>query len=93
MSLSSPDSAYVAGTTFSCALIEDDGELHLVPGLQLQAVLHLFYMEEQLFAIAHFVGYEAKLESDRTMGFRTENSAQLKQLYYFSEQSDSLPGL
>lgn len=56
-----PDSAHVAGTTFSCALIEDDCKLHLVPGLELQAVLHLLDMEEQPLALTHFVCNEAKL--------------------------------
>lgn len=56
-----PDSAYVAGTTFSCALIEDDRELHLIPSLELQAVLHFFYMEEQLLALTNFIRDKAKL--------------------------------
>lgn len=59
--VSVPDSAHVAGTTFSCALIEDDGELHLVPGLELQAVLHLFDVEEQPLALTDFVRDETKL--------------------------------
>lgn len=41
-----PDSAYIAGTTFSCALIEDNWELHFIPSLKLQTILHFFYMEE-----------------------------------------------
>lgn len=59
--VSVPHSAHVAGTTFSCALIEDDGELHLVPGLELQAVLHLFDVEEQPLALTDFVRDETKL--------------------------------
>lgn len=56
-----PDSAHVAGTTFSCALIKDDCKLDLVPSLELQAVLHLFDVEEQPLALTHFVCNEAKL--------------------------------
>lgn len=56
-----PDSAYVAGTTFSCALIKDNWELHLIPSLELQAILDFFYMEEQLLALTNFIRYEAKL--------------------------------
>lgn len=56
-----PDSAHVAGTTFSCALIENDCKLHLVPGLELQAILHLFDVEEQPLALTHLVRNEAKL--------------------------------
>lgn len=57
-----PDSADIAGTTFSCALVEDNWELHLVPSLKLQAILHFFYMEEQLLALTNFIGDEAKLQ-------------------------------
>lgn len=56
-----PDSAYVAGTTFSCALIEDNWELHLIPGLELKAILDFFYMKEQLLALTNFICDEAKL--------------------------------
>lgn len=60
-----PDSAYIAGTTFSCALIEDNWELHLIPSLELQAILHFFYMEEQLLAFTNFIRYEAKLRETK----------------------------
>ena len=60
-----PDSADIAGTTFSCALIKDHGELHLVPGLELQAVLHFFYMEEKLLALTNFISDEAKLQATK----------------------------
>lgn len=63
--LSLPDSAYVAGTTFSCALIEDNWELHLIPSLELQAILHFFYMEEQLLALTNFICDEAKLRETK----------------------------
>lgn len=67
-----PDSAYVAGTTFSRALIEDNRELHLIPGLELQAILHFFYMEEQLLAFTNFICDEAKLGGgdNTTSGFK-----------------------
>ena len=56
-----PDSANIAGTTFSCALIKDDRELHLIPGLELQAILHFFYVEEQFLALTDLICDEAKL--------------------------------
>lgn len=57
-----PDPAYVAGTTFSCALIKDNWKLHLIPSLQFQIIMYFFYMEEQLLAVAHLICDEAKLE-------------------------------
>jgi len=60
-----PDSAYIASTTFSSALIEDNREFHLIPSLELQAILHFFYMKEQLLAITHFIGDETKLEATK----------------------------
>lgn len=56
-----PDSAYVAGTKFSRALIEDHCELHLVASLELQTVLYFFHVEEQFLAFADFVCDKAKL--------------------------------
>lgn len=60
-----PDSAHVTSTTFSSTLIKDDWELHLISRLELNAILHLFYMEEQLFALTHFVCDETKLEATK----------------------------
>lgn len=57
-----PDSAYVAGTKFPCALIEDNCELHFVTSLELQTVLYFFHMEEQFLAFANFICDEAKLQ-------------------------------
>lgn len=56
-----PDSAYVAGTKFSCALIEDNCELHFVTSLELQTVLYFFHMEEQFLAFTNFICDKAKL--------------------------------
>lgn len=56
-----PDSAYVAGTKFSCALIEDNCELHFVTSLELQTVLYFLHVEEQFLAFTNFVCDEAKL--------------------------------
>lgn len=47
-------------------MIEDDCKLHLVPGLELQAILHLFDVEEQPLALTHFVCNEAKLGGKKT---------------------------
>lgn len=60
-----PDSAYIAGTTFSCALIEDNWELHLISSLELQAILNFFDVEEQLLALTNFICYEAKLRETK----------------------------
>lgn len=56
-----PDSAYVAGTKFPCALIEDNCELHLVTSLELQTVLYFLHVEEQFLAFTNFICDEAKL--------------------------------
>lgn len=57
-----PDSAYVAGTEFPRALVEDYCELHLIARLELQTILHLFDVEEQFFAFTNFIGDETKLQ-------------------------------
>lgn len=61
-----PDSAYIAGTKFPCALVEDDCELHLITRLELQTILHLFYVEEQFFAFTNFICDETKLQRGKT---------------------------
>lgn len=60
-----PDSAYVAGTEFSCALIEDNCELHFITSLELQTVLYFFHVEEQFLAFTNFICDEAKLRRRR----------------------------
>lgn len=66
-----PDSAYIAGTKFSCALIEDDCELHLVARLELQTILHFFYMEEQFLAFTNFICDETKLQCGKKFPINT----------------------
>lgn len=61
-----PDSAYIAGTKFPCALVEDDCELNLITRLELQTILHLFYVEEQFFAFTNFICDETKLQRGKT---------------------------
>lgn len=61
-----PDSAYVAGTEFPCALVEDHCELHLIARLELQTILHLFYVEEQFFAFTNFICDETKLQRGKS---------------------------
>lgn len=86
-----PDSAHVAGTTFSCALIEDDRKLHLVPGLELQAILHLFDVEKQPLALTHFVCDETKLREKKKKYIYIKLLCAIKMSWSSCSSQDSFP--
>lgn len=94
----SPDSAHVARAALSRALVQNHGELHLVARLELQAVQHLFDVEEQLFAVAHLVRNESKLqEGKRAHGLnlrrRRQRLSQRNQAYLVLDTLHHSPAL
>lgn len=42
-------------------MIEDNRKLHLIPTLELQAILDFFYMEEQFLVLTNFIQYKTEL--------------------------------